>query len=599
MTAAEQTSMQLPSFLDDVLTSFVGDQGRAAVLARLRPADELMTAPVLSTMKATRVSFANVLARRMIDERWTIRKERFTCDEEGDAYGVYRINAGGFPLTYIARCYRWDGIEKVGRRADGAGRDMFGAIFLGNPNEARMAEEFAVFNIRDAARMRTRSDVTGWTPANRSVRYFVHVVDALVAGHQPDVAFLGSGTGYILRNGGYLGSGRQGSLSIDGLPEGHPFRHPFFADLFGLCLIRQVSIDLLNGVAKARNPHAPQLAPEIAAYIGVGNSSGQGMCVALQRWPEWVATWLTVRELSLAYSMSREVAADPSSTNRLIALLERVSAYLGSIELQSEDYVVPPSMLARNIKTIAGWLSPNSGRLYKNWGELSDEVMATFDRETTEQFNSLLIDLYPAFADAAADYLPKGMLRSRDVAPEMTVGDIRAILRQNYVWALRIDQRRSNTRQHFWYHSIDNGEQRRGERIIDPHEEFESFIDHIGLIQRLAAILATYDANATVAQVLVECPELYYGIARVQYLAGLPFAEIRDNLLHRDFLPAHLIRFYLSMLGIECTTPLSIRYVRGVFFQGLPLPEDISRGADPDWRFPAQPRSPELVGADG
>jgi hypothetical protein len=179
----------------------------------------------------------------------------------------------------------------------------------------------------------------------------------------------------------------------------------------------------------------------------------------------------------------------------------------------------------------------------------------------------------------------------------MTVREVQALLGRNYGWALRTDLRQSRARQHFWYHSIDKGEQRRGERVIDPHEEFESFIDHIGLIQRLAAVLTCFDADATVAQVLVEYPELYYGLARVQYLASLPYAEIRDNLLDRDFLPAHIIRFYLSVLGIECTTPLSIRYVRGVFFQGLPLPDEIARGVSRDWRFPAQPSSPELVGA--
>ena len=586
---------ELPPFLGDVLRSFVGEDGQSAVLARLRPADELMTAPRLGAMKATRLSFANVLARRMIEERWTIRRERFTCDEEGDGHGVYRIDAGGHPLTYIARCFRWDGIEKIGRRSDGAGRDMFGAIFLGTPDEARIAQEFAIFDRRDAALMRTRSDVTGWTPANRSVRYFDHVVDALVAGHQPNPSFLGSGTGYILRNGGYLGSGRQGSLSLDGLSEKHPFRHPFFGDLFGLCLIRQVSIDLVNGVAAARNAKAARLSPEIARYIGVGNSSGQGMCVALQRWPEWVSAWLCVRELALAYATSRPTHR--STSNRMRALLGRVSDFLGSIELQCEDYAIPPPVLARNLDAVAGWLASGSSKTFATWGEFADEVASTFDPETSEQVNSLLIELYPDFADAIAGYLPIGMRRERDVAPEMTVAEVQALLRRNYSWALRLDQRQSRVRQHFWYHSIDNGEQRRGERTIDPHEEFESFIDHIGLAQRLACVLATYEGGTPVAEVLVEHPELYYGLARVQYLAGLPYAEIRDNLLHRDFLPAHLIRFFVSVLGIECTSPLSIRYVRGVFFQGIPLPEELVRGASPDWRFPAQPVLSDVEGA--
>ena len=179
----------------------------------------------------------------------------------------------------------------------------------------------------------------------------------------------------------------------------------------------------------------------------------------------------------------------------------------------------------------------------------------------------------------------------------MTVGEVQDLLRRDYAWALRTDQRQSKTRQHFWYHSIDNGEQRRGERVVDPHEEFESFIDHIGLAQRVSSVLASYGSSVPVAEVLIEHPELFYGLARVQYLAGLPYAEIRDNLLHRDFLPAYLIRFFLSALGIECTTPLSIRYVRGVFFQGIPLPEELARGARADWRFPRQPVPSEIEGA--
>lgn len=583
---SKQTTFNIPASLFDALASFVSPSECAEVIGRLRDPDTLMTGPRLGAMKATRLSFANLLARQMIECRWNIQREEFVCDADGDGHAVYRIDAGSFPLTYIARCYAWDGIEKAGRRSDGAKRDMFGAIFLGTPDRKRIDEEFATFDLRDAAVMRTRSDVTGWTPANRSVRYFDHVVDALVEGNQPDPAFLGSGTGYILRNGGYLGSGRQGSLSIEGLPEGHPFRHPFFADLFGLYMVRQVSIDLVNAVAMARNPEAAQLQPNIARYIGVGNSSGQGMCVALQRWPEWVSAWLTVRELTLAYAMSKKPSA--SQIVRLDALLERACDYYGSIELQCEDYVVPTAEISRNMQTIRQWLK-DDGK-YLNWDRFVARIQDRFDTETAEQFNALLIELHPDFAYAVAGYLPLAMKQDRDVAPEVMVGELRRLLRENYSWALHYDLRLSSTRQYFWYHSIDNGEQRRGERILDPHETFESFIDHIGLIQHLNNILTTYSDDQPIAEILMDFPDLHYALARVQYLSNMPYAEIRDNLIEQKFIPAHLIRFFLSSLGMESTSPLSIRYVRGVFFQGMPLPEEIRRGATDDWKFPLQPR---------
>lgn len=581
-------SIQLSPYLETVLASFTDASSRDAVLRWLRRPDECMTALSLSAMKSTRLSFAPLLARRMIQERWTIRRKHFYCDGEGDGHGVYAVRIGAHVLTYVARCYRWNGVEKAGRRSDGANRDMFGAIFLGEPDEARIAQEFAAFDLRDVDAMRTGSDVTGWTPASRSARFFDHVVNALVAGRQPDPAMLGSGTGYLLRNGGYLGSGRQGSLSFEGIPEDHPFRHPFFADLFGLFLVRQVSIDLVNGIAAARNPNAAQLAPDIARYIGVGNSSGQGMCVALQRWPEWVSTWLTVRELALAYAKAQPSGGDPARAERLAQLLGRASAYYESIELQCEDYVVPAAVLAANLAILRSWVN-EAVRGQAPWGELVERAAVTFDMETVEQLNSLLIEIHPEFADAVAPYIPIGVRQNRDLLPEMHVGALRDFLRKGYDWALTYDMRQSRTRQHFWYHSVDNGEQRRGERIIDPHEEFESFIDHLGLVQRLACVLTAYGDETPVAEVVADIPDLAYGIARVQYLAGLPYAEIRDDLTHRDFLPAHLIRFFLGVLGMECTNPLSIRYVRGVFFQGMPLPEDIARGANEDWIFPMQP----------
>ena len=588
----------LPGLLKGVVARFApGEVRSAAVAAWLRPASQCMTPTALSYFKSTRVSFARVLARRMIEQRWRIRIERFTCDAEGDGHAVYAIEMGSHRLTYVMRAFRWDGVEKVGRRSDGAIRDMFGAIFLGVPDQARIDRELATFELRDADRMRTDSSVTGWTPGSRSARFFDHVVDALTAGRQPDPNVIGLGTGYLLRNGGYLGSGRNGTLSYEGYPPDHPLRHPFFADLFGLYMVRQVSFDLVNGIAAARNPNAARLSPEVARFIGVGNSSGQGMCVALQRWPHWVSTWTTVRELSLAYAKSIPVDAKSASggrrSERLLDLLERTAIYYRSVQAQCEDYVVPHAKLADNLLVFRDWVrravaARSSGTC--QWGELVVKAQVEFDGESVEQIHSLLIEVFSEFADAAAEYLPIGANRERDLVPEMAVGELRRLLLARYSWALKTDLTYAKARQHFWYHSIDNGEQRRGERIVDPHEEYESFVDHIGLVQRLASVLACYKDADPVAEVIADVPELAFAASRVQYVADLPYCEIRGGLIDKDFIPAHLIRFFLAALGMECTNPLSIRYVRGVFFPGMPLPDDLERGASQDWTFPRIPQ---------
>src|SRR5580692_9735602 len=399
---------KLPEFLAEIVDRFVGPEGREQIAIWMRPPDLCMTPVALSAMKSTRTSFARVLARHMIRDRWRIVGRQFACDAEGDGRAIYDITIGMHRLTYIARMFRWDGVEKVGRRSDGAYRDMCGAVFVGTPDDQRIAEEFAVLDRRDADTMRSRGDVTGWTPANRSVRFFDHVVDRLAAGQQPDPAVIGSGAGYLLRNGGYLGSGRFGTLSIEGYPAGHPLSHPFFGDLFGLLLVRQVSIDMVEAIAAARSPAAARLAPEIARYIGVGNSSGQGMCVAL---------------------------------------LDRAIDYYGSVQVPNEELIVPHHVIVANLRSIRDWVAdlPRGGPAMP-WGTLAARATAAFDAETAEQFNALLIECYPEFADAAADYLPIGAARVRDVQPDMPVAKLRKLLHDRYAWALRMDLGHSELR---------------------------------------------------------------------------------------------------------------------------------------------------------
>lgn len=557
----------LPLFLQECLIEAAGgDEQATRVKALMRPADNLMRVESLKCFKASRLSFADMFGRRMMERNWRIKLVRGEVDDDGAGKFVYDIEAEGRKMTYIARAYPWDGIEKVGRRADGAMRDMFGALFVGEASDERIEKEFTTFDVKSEGNMRTTAEVIGWTPANRSSRHFDAVVDALVAGRQPE-----AGLAYLMRNGGFQSSGRNGSVSFHGIPRDHPLSHPFYADMFAIYLVRIFSIDLANATARRRNADAAQLDLEIARAIGIGNSSGQGMCVALQRWPHWVATWVLVRELALAFSKSLAIIPD-AQCNMHASIAHSIEIYEAS-DPQVEDYVTPNKEIIANLKTIDTWVDDTETG---TWDKIAERVAAAFDGETSEQFNSLLIDLVPDFCDAIGPWLRTGSIRKREFDPRMSVSGLREILQRNYTWALKYDRTLVSTHQCFWYHSVDNGEQRRGERVIDPHEEFESFIDHIGLVQRLASVLTAYDDGVRAGEVVLDHPDLHYAISRVQYLDGIPYTEIRDSVAHRDFIPADLIKFYHACLGMRAATPLSIRYVRGTFFQAQPLPQDLS-----------------------
>lgn len=565
----------LAAFMEQRLREFAGDEGMTRAQAWMRPADQVMRVETLRRFKASRLSFADMLMRKVARERWRIRLVSQECDHEGAAKFVYRIDAGKHAFTYIARAYPWDGVEKVGRRSDGAQRDMFGALFINLATETRIAREFATFDVKSEGQMRTDADVIGWTPANRSSRHFDAVVDALAGGEQPDAEALG----YLMRNGGFQSSGRNGTVSYLGIPQDHPLHHPFFADLFAVYLVRVVSVDLVNAVAATRNPRAAQLDIAFARQLGIGNSSGQGMCVALQRWPHWVATWVSLRETVLGYVKSTQMNAQ--SVAALKASIDRTIRIYGRTDHQVLEGVTSNEQIVADLK-LTSTLASKGG--FSLWGEFADHIAQTVDPESAEQLNSLFLDLAPELCDALEPCFRFGAELQRRMEPAMTVGALRDILRRNYGWALKADRTLAETHQHFWYHSVDNGEQRRGDRIVDPYEHFESFIDHVGLIQRLAAVLVSHDDGDRAGDVVIEHPELHYAISRVQYLDTLPYAEIRDQIAHRDFIPSDLIRFFLGSLGIRGATPLSIRYVRGTFFQDQPLPSEFYDAHESDHR---------------
>jgi hypothetical protein len=575
-------SDELPRELLDILSKCT-DTDVEQIAANMRPA-EVCTDPIaLNSMKATRLSFGRRLAQRMISENWSVTRTSFESDELGNARGVYEINLGGLPTTYIVRSFAPDGIQRFGRRS-GALRDVYGALFARKLSQERIDREFKVIETRDVAVMRTTADVVGWTPGSRSGRVFDDVVSALAEGHQPADEVIRR-SGYLIRNGGFITGGRFGTWSYAGIPDEHPLKPAYFADLFGVLLLRQVGFDLTDAMAAARNPNAAKLAPRLRRYFGVGNASGQGMCVALQRWPQWFSTWVTVREVCLAHARLQPVHRS-EKVDALRRLIDRAAHYYHFVEPESEQFIIPHLQIAEGLTTIMGWLDdipdlpPGT-----NWGHFMDRAAAELDRETYEQLNALLIEIYPHVADAVAEYVDTGMQMRRDFSPELSVGEFRSQFLSKYRWFLLQDLTHSDARRHFWYHSIENGEQRRGERVIDPHEHFESFIDHIGGVQRLASALAAYPDDTPLAIVAADSPDLAFMLSRVQSLAGRPYFEIHGNLLHKDFSPAYLIRFFLSVLGMDSSSPLSIRYVPGVFFQGLPVWEDISAGADADWTF--------------
>jgi hypothetical protein len=175
------------------------------------------------------------------------------------------------------------------------------------------------------------------------------------------------------------------------------------------------------------------------------------------------------------------------------------------------------------------------------------------------------------------------------VDPAISVGALRGLLRRDYGWAFDLDLDRSGSRHFFWYYSEENEEPRIGVRGIDPGEAYEPLIDIPFAVRALDRALAGLPDHATVAEFLIGQPDRRAIVERVQSLQGHPYGEVRGNVVAADFQPCHVIRFALSLLGVEKFEPVSSKWVRGTFLQGAPLAADVAAGTEGDWLYPLRP----------
>jgi hypothetical protein len=581
MTTA-RASVRVPQWVFAELSDELGEKVRQAA-SLMRSPDEVMGPRTLRGMTASKLSFAQTLVRRMAEHRWRI--ELHACDvaQDGTGFLAYDIRAEGLHLSFGVFVYPPLplGHQRLFRDTR---VEFLGILLDGLADKERFLRERAEFDAR-LWRGRTDTKVYGWTIASRGTRTFEEVVDALARGEQPSVSLLDANGGYILRNGGYYGNGRMGTRAWQSYARrGGPLSMPYHIDLFCVYLWRLVSLDLVEATAQARNPQAVALDPRIRRHVGIGNSSGLGTVAALVRWPARLSAFILTRELGFAYAASQP--ADAVRVSRLATLLQNAATAYRNAPEAAPELIEPreevAAVLLRAHDELAGMLGTGENGGERTWVPLLEAVDALGSVEAVEVLRTLLLELYPETSEFS-QVTAAGVKRAQAVDPTMTVSDFRSVLEEHFGWTLALDLESPGKREFFWYRSEENGENRRGERSADVGIERETFIDVAGMVRRLYDFLASVPGDVSVGRFLLEEPEHALSVTRVQLAAAAPYSELRASVCDADFLASRGIRCFLSVLGIELPTPHSGRWVRGLFYRGAPLPEDLADGREGEW----------------
>ena len=558
-------------------------QSRQFSVNSLRDPSTVMKPERLGSLKQTRLSFARLLVEKMVDEQWEIAPTELSFDSAGNGRAVYTIETPTKTLTFVVFS-KDTGQGENSARIIAENWDIRAFLYEGRPSEEFIHHQRE--ELPHVMRGRASPDVLIWTRANRSSRFFDHIVESLAAGEQPDIDRLAEG-GYLMRSSGYYGNGLNGTKVFKALDDGHPLEGPYMAQMLTVYMLRVFGYDLAEQMASARNRDAATLRTDFKRYLGTGNSSGVGIIQHVVTHPQLLDAWLRARETALA--RAKAIDPDADAIDRFQRVVGKARRWFDEDESDTKHFFTSKDRIADELdraQNRALDMERDAGSA-SLWTRLCDWAEDELTMETQEVLHSLLIDVHPDVCEGLESTLT--VSEKSDVDPAMSVSTLRSILSESYRWALDIDLSAPGTQHYFWYRSVENEEPRLGVRGEDDYEEYELQVDIARQVQRLEDDLQAFDSTDTVAEFLFKHPEHRYIIERIQTVHGLAYAEVRDNPLDADVVPLHYISCIKALWGIQKAHPKSKGWVRGTFFQGAPLPEDIVAGEESYWVYPPKP----------
>ena len=548
----------------------------------LRPPSEVMKLERLGSFHASRISFARTLIRRMHNENWRITQSLSNLDSDGFGDMVYRIDTPEGPLSFIAFSTPLDDKDRTDR-VIAEKWDMSFALHHGAAGREDVDRLRRELPKQEAGRMSTSEIVM--SRANKSVRVFQTVAQALADGRQPSAAQLAQ-IGYLVRTTAVYGNGKFGLMDFKWVRRDTPFKLPFQAEMLTVFMARHFSLDLVQHIADRQSDgSAIQLDRKLKRLLGVGNATGLGMAPFLISHPKLIHRWIMVRETAIARVRS-VTRADERRLRDYAALLDRVKIHIEQWQTQDARQLRRLGVLRQEIDMLRAqgtrWLEERYP-----WSKFADRIAASMSTECVELAHSIMLELHPECVDDLEHELSAD--ETSRVASHMTLGEMKALIESNYSWAIDTDFDDPDEQHFFWYVSAEKEEPRLGERYREPGKELELKIGigrEVARLHQCLLSLSGEELRQSAAQFLIEFPRFRFIVSRIHSLKDCPYGEIQDNLLGRNCLPIDLLRCKLALFGATRFDPKSDRWTRITLFQGAPLADELENSDADDWAFP-------------
>lgn len=547
-----------------------------------RPPATVMKAARLGAFHQSRLSFMRQLLRRLKAEQWQFRRSLWTVDSQGVGRAVYTMTGPQRSYSLVAFAHDLDPALRSDRVIATAWDATF-ALFDGVPEAADLERLAANVPKQEAGRISSRE--LCMARANRSVRLFEHVVQALAEGRQPDPVFIDE-VGYLMRTTAVYGSGKFGAADRESIAQRAELAAPFQAEMFTVFLIRAFTLDLVEHLAQARAPSsAVPMAPELRRRLGIGNSTGLGMAPFLLNHPMLLNNWVNARETAL--QRVRAVARPTFEERRMfVEFLARARAGIDHWHSEHALQHARIRQLQEDLACLETWLATDGLRQDHPWDRLYRRAESTLCLEAQECLVSLLLEPYGPLVDELGSGMQADEQQAFSIDGAMSLGRLRKILSTHYAWVTAIDFASPGSRALFWYVSEEKLEPRIGQRFTEPGQDLEQPLAVARDIAQLQVALEGYPDEQHVASFLLLHPEHRHSVRRVQLAPTFPYSDIQDNLIDQALLPIDLLRCKLSFFGATHFDPRSDRWVRITLYQNAPFPHELGQVAADDWSYP-------------
>ena len=545
----------------------------------IREPSEVMKLERMGSFHPSRLSFARILIRKMIQQKTKIICSRWNIDKDGFGSAVYQLKLFGKDLALIAFSNHLDPSQRTDRVIASSWDTSF-TLFDGVPSISDIKRLETQLPLQEAGRYNKTELVL--SRANKSVRMFELVAQSLSEGKQPPFKLIND-IGYLMRTTAVYGNGKFGIDDRKNHCDLSDFAVPFQLEMLTVYLIRNFSLDLVNHVAKARNPkkYVP-LCGKIQRHLGIGNATGLGMAPFLVKHPVLLNNWFQVRETALS-RMLNVTNLSEEKAQKLVELIERVKKFINS--WNADD-----NRQKQRIEI-----------LKKEWMSISEKIDVSYlleinalkdifkeSRECSTECQELIVSLLLEVGGDLIDGLDLCLESTKlpMLYPKMKVHELVDLIRRNFSWALKINFSLKENEAQFWYVSEEKLEPRLGSRFEEEGQELERPLDIARRVCSLIADIENLDKDMIVAEFLMKYPVHRFVIRRIQTNAWAPYSEIQDNLIDEDCKPIDMLRCKLSFFGASKFDPKSDRWVRVNLFQGAPLNSELDDPKNDDWWMP-------------